>query len=264
MLTDTLSGSMRFRQSTRVLAVFTLVASTWLSGCRPAPEAVPTTPGLRVETVDGVTRYTNRLINEKSPYLQLHAHNPVDWYPWGPEAFERARRENKPIFLSIGYSTCHWCHVMEEESFSNPVIAAAMNTSFVSIKVDREERPDIDRVYLAYVTSVSGGGWPMSLFLTPDLKPFFGATYLPPGTRGRDEGFLPILQRVATEWRDHRDTLIAAAAEGSGTISSWAQIPPTRPRSSTTPSRISAGRSIPSTVALAARRSSRDRWCCRS
>jgi uncharacterized protein YyaL (SSP411 family) len=236
MLTDTLSDSMRFRQSAQVLAVFTLVASTWLAGCRPAPPAAPTTAGLRAETVDGVTRYTNRLINEKSPYLQLHAHNPVDWYPWGSEAFERARRENKPIFLSIGYSTCHWCHVMEEESFSNPVIAAAMNASFVSIKVDREERPDIDRVYLAYVTSVSGGGWPMSLFLTPDLKPFFGATYLPPDTRGRDEGFLPILQRVATEWRDHRDTLIAAAAEGSGTISSWAQIP--RPVDGTDPATV--------------------------
>jgi uncharacterized protein YyaL (SSP411 family) len=218
------------------LAIAALVSLTWLAGCRPAPQAAPTTAGLRAETVDGVTRYTNRLINEKSPYLQLHAHNPVDWYPWGPEAFERAQRENKPIFLSIGYSTCHWCHVMEEESFSNPVIADAMNASFVSIKVDREERPDIDRVYLAYVTSVSGGGWPMSLFLTPDLKPFFGATYLPPDTRGRDEGFLPILQRVAAEWRDHRDMLIAAAAEGSGTISSWAQIP--RPVDGTDPAAI--------------------------
>ncbi len=209
----------------RYLGRLALILGVMLPGCRQATQQVATTPGLRTEVVNGVTQYTNRLINEKSPYLQLHAHNPVDWYPWGPEAFERARRENKAIFLSIGYSTCHWCHVMEEESFSKPAIAALMNQHFISIKVDREERPDVDRVYLAYVTSVSGGGWPMSLFLTPDLKPFFGATYLPPDTRGRDEGFKPILERVAIEWRDHRDTLLRAAAEGSGTVSSWAQIP---------------------------------------
>src|SRR5712691_3160567 len=112
-------------------------------------------------------QYTNRLIKEKSPYLLQHAHNPVDWYPWGEEAFEKARREGKPIFLSIGYSTCHWCHVMQAESFSDPAIADLMNRSFVSIKVDREERPDVDRVYMAYVISVSGGGWPMTVFLTP-------------------------------------------------------------------------------------------------
>ncbi|MEQ1758812.1 MAG: thioredoxin domain-containing protein [Vicinamibacterales bacterium] len=201
---------------------------TCLSGCRRAPQelaATPTTPGLRTDVVNGVTTYTNRLVDEKSPYLQLHAHNPVDWYPWGPEAFERARRENKPIFLSIGYSTCHWCHVMEAESFSNPSIAAVMNKYFISIKVDREERPDVDRVYLAYVTSVSGGGWPMSLFLAPDLKPFYGATYLPPDTRGRDEGFAPLLQRIADKWRDDRDAILRAAAEGSGTVGAQAVIP---------------------------------------
>src|SRR6478736_1835918 len=145
-------------------------------------------------------QFTNHLINEKSPYLLQHAHNPVDWYPWGSEAFDRAKRENKPIFLSIGYSTCHWCHVMEAESFSNPEIAEVMNRNFVSIKVDREERPDVDRLYLAYVESVSGGGWPMSIFLTPDLKPFFGATYLPPDNRGREEGFRSILQRLGDGW----------------------------------------------------------------
>ncbi len=181
--------------------------------------------GVRSEVVDGVVRYTNRLASERSPYLRQHAHNPVDWHPWGPAAFERARRENKPIFLSIGYSSCHWCHVMEEESFSNPVVAAVMNAHFVSIKVDREERPDVDRVYLAYVSSVSGGGWPMSLFLTPDLAPFFGATYLPPMTRGQDEGFVPILERIAATWRDDRPALLRAAAEGSSTISAWSRIP---------------------------------------
>src|SRR5688572_30602962 len=123
---------------------------------------------------------TNRLSQETSPYLLQHQHNPVDWYPWGAEAFEKARREDKPIFLSIGYSTCHWCHVMEAESFANPEIAALMNEHFVSIKVDREERPDLDRIYMGYVIGVSEGGWPMSVFLTPDLKPFWGANYLPP------------------------------------------------------------------------------------
>jgi len=172
----------------------------------------------------GAVRYTNRLATEKSPYLRMHAHNPVDWYPWGQDAFDKARRENKPIFLSIGYSTCHWCHVMEAESFSNPEIADLMNRYFVSIKVDREERPDVDRVYLAYVESVSGGGWPMSLFLTPDRQPFFGATYLPPDTRGRDEGFRQILQRLASDWESHRDALLQAAATGASTISAQARI----------------------------------------
>jgi uncharacterized protein YyaL (SSP411 family) len=124
--------------------------------------------------------YTNRLIHEKSPYLLQHAHNPVDWYPWGREAFDKAKKENKPIFLSIGYSTCHWCHVMEHESFENPTIAKLMNDNFVSIKVDREERPDVDQVYMTFVEATTGsGGWPMTVFLTPDLKPFFGGTYFP-------------------------------------------------------------------------------------
>ncbi|HYL15481.1 MAG TPA: thioredoxin domain-containing protein, partial [Terriglobales bacterium] len=126
-------------------------------------------------------QYTNRLIHEKSPYLLLHAHNPVDWYPWGEEAFAKAKRENKPIFLSVGYYTCHWCHVMERESYSNPAIAELLNRWFVSIKVDREERPDIDNEYMSFVQATTGsGGWPMNVFLTPDLKPFFGGTYFPP------------------------------------------------------------------------------------
>src|SRR3954454_6443551 len=126
-------------------------------------------------------RPANRLAGETSPYLLQHARNPVDWYPWGLEAIERARAEDRPIFLSIGYSACHWCHVMEHESFEDEGIAALMNEHFVNIKVDREERPDLDQIYMTAVQALSGhGGWPMSVFLTPDLKPFFGGTYYPP------------------------------------------------------------------------------------
>jgi uncharacterized protein YyaL (SSP411 family) len=122
----------------------------------------------------------NRLINEKSPYLLQHAHNPVDWYPWGEEAFEKAKSEDKPIFLSIGYSTCHWCHVMERESFEDEEVAEALNRGFVSIKVDREERPDIDSIYMTVCQALTGhGGWPMTIFMTPDKKPFFAGTYFP-------------------------------------------------------------------------------------
>jgi uncharacterized protein len=143
----------------------------------------------------------NRLIHEKSPYLLQHAHNPVDWYPWGPEAFQRAQVEAKPIFLSIGYSTCHWCHVMERESFENPSVAEILNQSYVSIKVDREERPDVDRVYMTFVQSTTGsGGWPMSVFLTPELKPFLGGTYYPPDDRYGRPGFGSLLTRIAEVW----------------------------------------------------------------
>ena len=136
----------------------------------------------------------NRLALERSPYLLQHAANPVDWYPWGDDALARARVEDKPIFLSIGYSTCHWCHVMEHESFVNGAIAEALNRSFVSIKVDREERPDVDRVYMAFVQATTGsGGWPMTVFLTPDLKPFYGGTYFPPASRWGRPGFLDLL-----------------------------------------------------------------------
>ena len=126
-------------------------------------------------------KHTNALAHEKSPYLLQHAHNPVNWMPWGEAAFEKARNENKPIFLSVGYSTCHWCHVMEHESFENEETAKVLNEHFVSVKVDREERPDVDLTYMTYVQASSGhGGWPMSVFLTPELKPFFGGTYFPP------------------------------------------------------------------------------------
>ena len=152
---------------------------------------------------------TNRLINEKSPYLLQHAHNPVDWFAWGEEAFSRAREENKPIFLSVGYSTCHWCHVMERESFENPKIADILNRHFVSIKVDREERPDVDRVYMLFVQSTTGsGGWPMSVFLTPQLQPFLGGTYYPPEDRYGRPGFGTLLERLAGIWQEHRDKVV--------------------------------------------------------
>ncbi len=148
---------------------------------------------------------SNRLSKEKSPYLLQHAENPVDWYPWGTDAFEKARADGKPIFLSIGYSTCHWCHVMERESFENHDTAAFLNEHFVSIKVDREERPDIDRVYMAAVqTMTGGGGWPMSVFLTPELKPFYGGTYFPPADMYGRPGFPSVLERIRQFWVEER------------------------------------------------------------
>jgi uncharacterized protein YyaL (SSP411 family) len=150
----------------------------------------------------------NRLIKEKSPYLLQHAFNPVDWYPWGDEAFEKARRENKPIFLSIGYSTCYWCHVMEREVFENESIAALMNKYVVSIKVDREERPDVDRVYMTALQAMTGsGGWPMSMFLTPDLKPFYGGTYIPPYASSGRPGFADLVSRIHEVWTTHPEQL---------------------------------------------------------
>jgi uncharacterized protein YyaL (SSP411 family) len=147
----------------------------------------------------------NRLADQTSPYLLQHAHNPVDWYPWGPDALERARAEDRPIFLSIGYSACHWCHVMERESFENPEIAAQLNRDFVAIKVDREERPDLDDLYMAAVQAMTGsGGWPMSVFLTPGLKPFFGGTYFPPEDRHGIPGFPRVLAAVAEAYQDRR------------------------------------------------------------
>ncbi|MGD9762156.1 MAG: thioredoxin domain-containing protein [Candidatus Binatia bacterium] len=148
----------------------------------------------------------NRLIDESSPYLRQHAHNPVDWYPWGDAAFARARRENKPVLLSIGYSACHWCHVMERESFENPAIAALMNEHFVNIKVDREERPDIDHIYMNAVQLLTGrGGWPMTVFLTPAGHPFYGGTYYPPEDRQGLPGFPRVLQAVADAYRERPD-----------------------------------------------------------
>ena len=149
---------------------------------------------------------TNRLIHETSPYLLQHAHNPVDWYPWGEEAIERAKKEDKPILLSIGYSSCHWCHVMEKESFENETIAKIMNEQFINIKVDREERPDLDELYMNAVQAMTGaGGWPMTVFLTPDLVPFHGGTYFPPEDRGGMPGFSKVLTIVSEYYRTHRE-----------------------------------------------------------
>ncbi|HET6744851.1 MAG TPA: thioredoxin domain-containing protein [Candidatus Limnocylindria bacterium] len=152
----------------------------------------------------------NRLANETSPYLLQHAHNPVDWYPWGPEALARARELDRPIFLSIGYSACHWCHVMERESFENEAIAAQLNADFVPIKVDREERPDLDDIYMGAVQAMTGsGGWPMSVFLTPTLEPFFGGTYFPPEDRHGMPAFPRVLSAIAEAYRERRDEIEA-------------------------------------------------------
>jgi uncharacterized protein YyaL (SSP411 family) len=151
----------------------------------------------------------NRLSEEKSPYLLQHASNPVDWYPWGPEAFRKAREEDKPIFLSIGYSTCHWCHVMERESFSSPEIAAIMNENFISIKVDREERPDVDAIYMGAVQAMTGsGGWPLTVFLAPNGKPFYGGTYFPPEARYGRPGLNSLLHSVTNSWNQERAALL--------------------------------------------------------
>ncbi|MGE5489309.1 MAG: thioredoxin domain-containing protein, partial [bacterium] len=170
---------------------------------------------------------TNRLINERSPYLLQHAHNPVDWYAWGEDAFRKAREENKPIFLSIGYATCHWCHVMERESFDNKGTAEALNRDFVSIKVDREERPDVDRIYMLFLQAATGGGgWPMSVFLTPDLKPFFGGTYFPPEPRHGLPAFTEVLQRVADVWRKEQAQVIYSSADIIEQLTRHSQLQP--------------------------------------
>src|SRR5271157_3169731 len=159
-------------------------------------------------------RPANQLAGETSPYLLQHAHNPVDWHPWGPGAIDRARSENKPIFLSIGYSACHWCHVMERESFENPAIAAVMNEHFINIKVDREERPDLDQIYMNAVQAMTGqGGWPMSVFLTPSLEPFYGGTYFPPTDSRGMPGFPRVLLSVHRAWEERRDEILGAATE---------------------------------------------------
>src|SRR4051812_14249199 len=153
-------------------------------------------------------KHTNKLINETSPYLLQHAHNPVDWYPWGPEALERARAEDKPILLSIGYSACHWCHVMAHESFENDDIAELMNEHFVNIKVDREERPDLDQIYMNAVQMMTHhGGWPMTVFLTPDAVPFYGGTYFPPQDRYNIPGFPRVLLGVAEAYKERQEEI---------------------------------------------------------
>jgi uncharacterized protein len=171
--------------------------------------------------------FTNRLSTETSPYLRQHAHNPVDWYPWGPEALARARELDRPIFLSIGYSACHWCHVMEHESFENEDIARVLNEHFVSIKVDREERPDLDQIYMTSVQALTGqGGWPMSVFLTPDLKPFTGGTYFPPDDRYGRPGFKRVLLTVAEWWKDRRTDIEQGAESVTEHVRNSVGLPP--------------------------------------
>jgi hypothetical protein len=208
----------RRRGRTLALALAAGLAAAASPAREPLPGAAPHPPELarrleravaqrasgealrsRHRSADGSPRYVNRLALEASPYLLQHAHNPVDWYPWGDEAFERARREGRPVLLSIGYSTCHWCHVMEEESFEDPEIATFLNRNYVAIKVDRERRPDVDAVYLAAAAALGvDGGWPLNVWLTPDRRPFYAGTYFPPrgGMRGADVGFLGLLQRL--------------------------------------------------------------------
>ncbi|HUF02955.1 MAG TPA: thioredoxin domain-containing protein [Aridibacter sp.] len=164
-------------------------------------------------------RHTNRLANETSPYLLQHAHNPVDWYPWGEEAFRKARSEDKPVLLSIGYSACHWCHVMERESFEDERIAAIMNKHYVNIKVDMEERPDVDKIYMNFVQMTTGsGGWPMTVFLTPDQRPFFGGTYFPPQPRFNLPSFEQVLVSVADAYANNREEVLRSANEILGEI----------------------------------------------
>ena len=173
----------------------------------------------------------NRLINETSPYLLQHADNPVDWYPWSEDAFARARTEDKPVFLSVGYSACHWCHVMAHESFENEETARLMNNGFINIKVDREERPDVDSIYMQAVQAQTGrGGWPMSVFLTPEGKPFFGGTYFPPVDSHGIPGFPRVLQAITEAYRDRRNDVVNSADQlvahlSSGLMTSQGQEP---------------------------------------
>ncbi len=204
-------GKKRFYIS---LVIVALVGFVVIGVC-----AVPREKKMSTATV--THKHTNRLINETSPYLLQHAHNPVDWYPWGSEAFEQAKKEDKPIFLSIGYSTCHWCHVMEYESFENEQIAKIMNERFVSIKVDREERPDVDDIYMNAIQMMTGsGGWPLSVFLTPEGKPFYGGTYFPPTDRYGRIGLERLLPSIADAWKNRRAELVNSAGNLSDFLAS--------------------------------------------
>ena len=207
-----------------------------MTGCQPsaaqenpttAPEEAKLAPPQPTEPViepkppqeESEPKHTNRLSNEASPYLQQHQHNPVDWYPWGEEAFNKARNDQKPILLSIGYSTCHWCHVMERESFENEATAKVMNEHFVCIKLDREERPDVDKIYMTFVQATTGsGGWPLNVWLTPDLKPFHGGTYFPPLAKFGKPSFTDVLRQLAEAWKTQRKDILASANDISQRI----------------------------------------------
>jgi uncharacterized protein YyaL (SSP411 family) len=202
---------------------FIFIAALFLAGCYGAdedaqvskPDTRHTPDGLdTAEEASGEKKTPNRLIKEKSPYLLQHAYNPVDWYPWGPEAFEKARKEKKPIFLSIGYSACHWCHVMEEEVFDDPAVARLMNEVFVCIIVDREERPDIDNLYMVASQMLTGrGGWPLNIIMTPGKKPFFAATYIPRESRFGRLGMVELVPRINEAWTERKDEVLKSADE---------------------------------------------------
>src|SRR5512142_1302456 len=173
---------------------------------------------------------TNHLIHENSPYLLQHAHNPVDWYPWGEEALQKAKREDKPIFLSIGYAACHWCHVMEHESFQDRETAALLNENFVSIKVDREQRPDLDSIYMAATQALTGsGGWPMSVFLSPDLRPFYAGTYFPPVARYNMPSFKDVLSSIMRAWQEHRLEVDRVSGQVLQHLQSQVELPAGKP-----------------------------------
>jgi uncharacterized protein len=196
----------------KYVAVHVVMLASLLAACNGKKNLNQVTTA--VTTNAPAHKHTNRLAREKSPYLLQHAHNPVDWFAWSNEAFAKAKAENKPIFLSIGYSTCHWCHVMERESFESEQTAKFLNEHFVSIKVDREERPDVDKIYMTFVQSTTGsGGWPLNVFLTPDRKPFFGGTYFPPDNRYGRGSFISVLQQIVNIWRERHGEVAASADE---------------------------------------------------
>jgi hypothetical protein len=209
------------------LLALAVLGTLWLARSRAGRRAAAGPVAALVASAAGTTqavqerRKPNRLVHEKSPYLIQHAYNPVDWYPWGEEAFEKARRENKPIFLSIGYSTCHWCHVMEHESFENDSVAELLNRYFVAIKVDREERPDVDRLYMTALQAMGqGGGWPLNAFLTPELEPFFGGTYFPPHSVAGRPGMMEVLPRIHEVWEQQHEQVVANARKVMEAIAS--------------------------------------------
>ena len=176
----------------------------------PSKTSASSGTGKQIATNQSVKH--NRLIDESSPYLQQHATNPINWFPWGQEAFEKAAKEDKPIFLSIGYSTCHWCHVMEHESFSDEEVAQLLNKHFIAIKVDREERPDIDDVYMTVTQALTGsGGWPMTILMTPDKKPFYAGTYFPKHQRWGRPGLMELLPKIAEAWKNDRQKVLTTS-----------------------------------------------------
>lgn len=213
-----------------VLPVRSIIIAIFMKGCvfndmNAGNNRNPLIP--QQETKASHKGKTNRLIHEKSPYLLQHAYNPVDWYPWGEEAFQKAMRENKPIFLSIGYSTCHWCHVMETESFEDEEVAKLLNDNFVSIKVDREERPDIDTIYMAVCQAMTGsGGWPLNIFLTQERKPFFAGTYFPKTERYGNPGFIAILKQIASLWKTNAESVLVSSEQVTKVIQSMAATTP--------------------------------------